>query len=53
MGLVAALASRSYGCAGAEAMDATHVRIRLKRVFPAALEYLALALPILPKPIIA
>ena len=35
--------------AGAEAMDATHVRIRLKRVFPAALEYLALALPILPK----
>ncbi len=35
--------------AGAEALDATHVRIRLKRVFPAALEYIALALPILPQ----
>ena len=34
--------------AGAEAVDETHVRIRLKRVFPAALEYIALVLPILP-----
>ena len=35
--------------AGAEALDAMHVRLHLKRVFPAALEYLALTLPILPK----
>ena len=34
--------------AGAEALDATHVRIHLKRIFPAALEYIALVLPILP-----
>ena len=34
--------------AGAEAVDVTHVRIHLKRVFPAALEYIALVLPILP-----
>ncbi len=34
--------------AGAEAIDDTHVRIRLKRVFPAALEYLAMVLPIWP-----
>ncbi len=34
--------------AGAEALDASHVRLHLKRVFPAALEYIALALPILP-----
>ena len=34
---------------GAEAIDPAHVRIRLKRVFPAALEYIALALPILPQ----
>jgi peptide/nickel transport system substrate-binding protein len=34
--------------AGAEAVDPTHVRIRLKRVFPAALEYIAQVLPILP-----
>jgi peptide/nickel transport system substrate-binding protein len=34
--------------AGAEAVDPTHVRIHLKRVFPAALEYIAQVLPILP-----
>jgi len=34
---------------GAEAVDETHVRLHLKRVFPAALEYIALALPILPQ----
>ena len=34
--------------AGADVIDATHVRIRLKRVFPAALEYIATTLPILP-----
>ena len=33
----------------AETLDATHVRIKLKRVFPAALEYIAMTLPILPK----
>lgn len=35
--------------AGAEAADSTHVRIKLKRVFPAALEYIAMVLPIYPK----
>jgi len=35
--------------AGAEKIDDLHVRLRLKRVFPAALEYLALTLPILPR----
>jgi peptide/nickel transport system substrate-binding protein len=35
--------------AGAERIDALHVRLHLRRVFPAALEYLALTLPILPK----
>ena len=34
--------------AGAEVVDPTHVRIKLKRVFPAALEYIATTLPILP-----
>ena len=34
--------------AGAQKVDDTHVRIRLKRVFPAALEYIANILPILP-----
>ena len=34
--------------AGAERIDDLHVRIRLKQVFPAALEYIALTLPILP-----
>lgn len=35
--------------AGAEAIDDLHVRIKLKRVFPAALEYIAMVLPIYPK----
>ena len=34
--------------AGAEKMDDLHVRIRLKQVFPAALEYLSMVLPIYP-----
>ncbi len=34
--------------AGAERIDDQHVRITLRRVFPAALEYLALVLPIYP-----
>jgi peptide/nickel transport system substrate-binding protein len=34
---------------GAEKIDDQHVRIRLKRVFPAALEYLSMVLPIYPK----
>ena len=35
--------------AGAEAIDAMHVRVKLKRIFPAALEYMAMTLPIWPK----
>ncbi len=35
--------------AGAERVDDLRVRIRLKRVFPAALEYIAMVLPILPR----
>ena len=35
--------------AGAERVDDLRVRIRLKKVFPAALEYLAMVLPILPR----
>ena len=35
--------------AGAERIDDFHVRVRLKRVFPAALEYMAITLPMLPK----
>ncbi len=35
--------------AGAEKIDDMHVRIKLKRVFPAALEYFAMVLPIYPK----
>ena len=35
--------------AGAEKIDDLHVRIRLKRIFPAALEYLGMTLPIWPK----
>ena len=39
----------NYGfLAGAERVDDLHVRIKLKQVFPAALEYLAMVLPILP-----
>ncbi len=34
--------------AGAEKIDDFHVRVRLKQVFPAALEYMAMTLPILP-----
>ncbi len=40
----------NYACiAGAEKIDDLHVRIKLKRVFPAALEYIAMVLPIYPK----
>ncbi|MBV9811894.1 MAG: ABC transporter substrate-binding protein, partial [Acetobacteraceae bacterium] len=35
--------------AGAEKIDDRHVRLKLRRVFPAALEYLAMTLPILPQ----
>jgi peptide/nickel transport system substrate-binding protein len=35
--------------AGAEKIDDLHVRVKLKRVFPAALEYLSMILPIWPK----
>lgn len=35
--------------AGAERVDETHVRLRLHQPFPAALEFLAMALPILPR----
>jgi peptide/nickel transport system substrate-binding protein len=35
--------------AGAEKIDDMHLRIKLKRVFPAALEYIAMVLPIYPK----
>ena len=34
---------------GAERVDELRVRVRLKRVFPAALEFIAMTLPILPK----
>ena len=35
--------------AGADKVDDLHVRIRLKQVFPAALEYISMVLPIYPK----
>jgi len=35
--------------AGAEKLDDYHVRIKLKRVFPAAMQYIAMVLPIYPK----
>ena len=35
--------------AGAEKIDDYHVRVKLKRVFPAALEYIAIVTPILPR----
>jgi peptide/nickel transport system substrate-binding protein len=35
--------------AGAEKIDDMHVRLKLKQVFPAALEYIAMTLPILPQ----
>ncbi len=34
--------------AGAEKLDDLHVRLKLRRIFPAALEYIAMVLPILP-----
>jgi peptide/nickel transport system substrate-binding protein len=35
--------------AGAEKIDDMHVRVKLKRIFPAALEYMSMTLPIWPK----
>jgi peptide/nickel transport system substrate-binding protein len=35
--------------AGAEKLDDYHVRVKLKRVFPAAMQYIAMVLPIYPK----
>lgn len=35
--------------AGAEKIDDFHVRVKLKRIFPAALEYLSMVVPIYPK----
>jgi peptide/nickel transport system substrate-binding protein len=35
--------------AGAEKIDDYHVQVKLKRIFPAALEYLSMVLPIYPK----
>ena len=35
--------------AGAEKIDDLHVRVKLARIFPAALEYIAMTLPIWPK----
>ena len=35
--------------AGAEKLDDYHVRVKLKRVFPAAIQYIAMVLPIYPK----
>jgi len=35
--------------AGAEKLDDYHVRLKLKRVFPAALQYIAMVMPIYPK----
>ncbi len=35
--------------AGAEKIDDLHVRVKLTRIFPAALEYMAMTLPIWPK----
>ena len=45
--LVATPSNYAY-LAGAEKIDDFHVRVHLKQVFPAALEYLAMTLPILP-----
>jgi len=44
-----AVPSNFLWLAGAEKLDDYKVRIRLKRIFPAALEYLATVLPIWPK----
>ncbi len=35
--------------AGAEKIDDYHVRVKLQRIFPAALEYLAMVVPVYPK----
>jgi len=45
---VATPSNYSY-LAGAEKIDTFHVRVKLKRVFPAALEYLSMTLPIWPQ----
>ena len=47
-GRVATPSNYAY-LAGAEKIDDFHVRVHLKQVFPAALEYLAMTLPILPQ----
>ncbi len=47
-GRVAVPANYAY-LAGAEKIDDFHVRVKLKRVFPAALEYMAMTLPIWPQ----
>ena len=46
--LVAVPSNYAY-LAGAEKIDDFHVRVNLKRIFPAALEYMAMTLPIWPK----
>ncbi len=45
---VAVPANYAY-LAGAEKIDDFHVRVKLRRVFPAALEYMAMTLPIWPR----
>ena len=45
---VAVPSNYSY-LAGAEKIDDLHVRVKLKRIFPAALEYMSMTLPIWPK----
>jgi peptide/nickel transport system substrate-binding protein len=47
-GKTVAVPSNYAYLAGAERVDDAHVRLHLKYVFPAALEYIALTLPILP-----
>ena len=44
-----AVPSNYVWMAGVEKIDELHVRIKLKRAFPAALEYIAMVLPIYPK----
>lgn len=46
--LIAVPSNFSY-LAGAEEIDEFHVRVKLKRIFPAALEYMGMTLPIWPK----
>jgi peptide/nickel transport system substrate-binding protein len=45
----AAVPSNYLYLAGAEKIDDLHVRVKLARIFPAALEYMAMTLPIWPK----